>query len=426
MTLTTKHSLYASATLLLLLLAPSASAATPAAPSAVVAQVEAVRTHSAPPSSYDSDINVTWRLSADDPDQLNGTYNYTVWFNSTSNTVNGGCTPGAWTSGFCSGWIPLNFTKGSTLGACTSYAPIPGRPGWVGGLLCGFQGPQQPGDVRTVALNVTAWDGPSPGALPSLPSCLVNVTAEVLGNASATSPGHSQCGQPIVRAPRSLLAQMAQPMNRTIGASVQLRWNVSEDDPDQTNGTLNYRLFLTTNQYNTSAPGADLGLDVFGTGDASPPGIRYQLRNISSGDPFVAQFQVRVEDPLTHQWANLSCMVLVDLGQYQGADSCGATDIPITAGDSPSFPFMDVEGIAQASGLDVQDFAWLIGGVLVLVGLIVGALVAGPLGAFAATGMTIAWAATLFLFPWWFVVLVFLLAMAVVVLVMSRGGGQPA
>lgn len=395
----------AAALLVLLFLAPHAAAAAP--PQAVVLQANSSTPAANPPGSYQVFYNLTWRVSPDDPDQINGSLNYVIWYNTTN---------------VPSGWLIVYNN--------TNPDKVPLHPGWFKTQFS-LQGPRleyglESGTFlsRNVTLNMTVWNASD--STMSLESC--SVRGFDAPNYYSTAGGsdltnvHDQCGlQSFIQDPPGVSARVNIP-STTGNSSTQIRWNISIADLNQTAGNLTYRVFVSTPDYNVTRPGANLGADPTGADDASA--IRQFWFNTSGRQPAQLLIQIRAEDPLSFQWSNLSCAVSVHTDRIYEETTCGlmGNSAGATVG-GPTFPLIaDVPGLASNMGLSTDALGWILAGVFLFAVMGGGFWAAGLVGAFAAGSLGVACVALMGLIPLWFVVVVFLVA-AVVVFLMSGGGG---
>lgn len=110
-------------------------------------------------------------------------------------------------------------------------------------------------------------------------------------------------------APSGLNARVISPFQSVSEpAEIELRWPVSENDPNATVGEFDYHIFLN---------GVDIGVD--STTGADGDGVRFALIEYNLDDNLV--FWIRAENGYL-QSAN-SCSVQVDSGRLNDFDSCG-------------------------------------------------------------------------------------------------------
>lgn len=383
----------------LLFLAPLCAAATPRAPGAVVLDVSSWTQTTLPSGrlQYQWNANLSWSLSPDDPDQTNGSLDYTVYQNVSVNATGlASCTATA--NYFCTGWLPI-FNSTPTAGtcsrgwACISLSYVGNTPS-LGDLFNGTMG----------TYNVTARSAQNER---SLGSCIVNV--DTLNTTNASPSGHDQCGYPQIRAPSGASALVTLVGNASVASQIDVRANLSADDPNSTQGNLSYRILLYTQDYDVNSSGADLGLDPRTAADQN--GVRLNTLTIGGSSPGVVFVQWRAEDPLTHQWSNLSCSVSVNTANPGASSACGVLgDATNTTQGSPTFPMFDVTTFANNSGISLTLASWLLIGVLAAFFIFIAFALAGAEGAVAVGATVLPFAYVLNLLPLWALVLLFVLA----------------
>lgn len=379
---------------LLLLLVGAATAGTPSPPQAIVREVTAVTFFAFPPGQFSSDSILTWRLSAEDPDQINGTFTYTVYVNQTDAP---------------DGWLRVN----------ASHLPLAGRPGWVyttktdTGPFFGVNQTPPQGGIVDYTINMTAWNGTSESAK----SCLVTVRATVVGS-------HDQCGAPVIRPPNGANALVNVTSNQTRGGNIDIRWGLSPDDPNNQTGNFTYEVYQSTSVNGAATPFTSVGVDPVTGADAN--GVRYFNQAHSSGTAsFVASFKIIAKDPLTRQWANFSCVATVNSQNLYESNGCGSLSTlpaPSIAG-GPQFPLLDVAAFATQTGLSLDLVGWLLSGVFLLCVTISGFRVAEGAGALIGASLGFVAVVIMGLMPLWITVVVFMAAVTVLVFTM-RGGGE--
>lgn len=371
-----------------LLLSPSAaaSATVPAPPPAFVLWNYATDYYPAPVGSFDARMNVTWQLSPDDPDQVNGVLNYTLYANQTA---------------YVTGWLPFyNFT----------HFPIPDVPGWVYGNA-DFTDTTQNGTFFK-AYNMTATNStasaPNTGAI----SCLLTVNVGP-GN------GHDQCGTNI-QPPSGASARIAVVGTReAIEAVTNLTWALSPDDTNITHGNFSYRVVATLDgitQANFTDP-TDAGDD---------DGLRHYNQTSTGGASNAYQYQFRAEDNAgTHRWSNLSCAVTANTGHLYETNTCGNLgDSFAFDTDGPTFPMVNVPALATGLGITSTQAGLLLFGLFTFALVVGGYFKAGVVGAFLGLILGIAASASLALIPLWIIVAIVMVAASVIVLTLTRGGAS--
>lgn len=401
---------------ILLFVSSFALAAAPRPPQTVAMQISSVESF---PTNLQIDGNLTYTLSPDDPDQINGSLQYTLYQNSTEqgSLVCGSATG---TANRC-GWLRINIS---------SDVPITGRPGWVRAPVTFAFSP----GVATCTnfepyyecgFNMTVWGSSNQE---SNPSCLLNVTI-------VTNGSQGQCGTNILEPPSGIAAKVFSVSNITEEGVIQARWPLSIDDENNTNGNLTYRLLVTS----LTERGQPFSLynqtDTLDTEDES--GFRtHNLTSFGTGT-FQATFQVRAEDPLTKMFSNFTCQVTLDSGQLGQVNSCNGVS-PYTGSspindDEPLFPMVDVAAYSTSLGLSLEEGKWLLGTIWILILAGIGAFLglvadkASPCAGKPNCGATILWGmlggvfigtgsnGILGLYPWWLIVLIFTICLAAIV-----------
>ena len=382
-----------------LLFLPSALAATIEPVPAFVVQVASTQTYTTPQGAFSAQNNFTFMLSPSDPDQVTGSLNYTIWENDTT----------------ANGWTELNCYS---VGNCNRGA-IPGRPGWVYiladvGTAAFSEGPIQPGEIDTYVFNVTAHTLTES----SVGSCLASVEQRLNGS-------HGQCGAPQIFAPLGVAATvLSRPSNAT--SNIEVRWPLSLNDTNQTQGNFSYRVF-----YDYSGPAglnvvnATLGLDPYQAGyDLN--GTRLFNSSWGLGGSVQLGFRIRAEDPLTHQWSNVTCTALVNAQNVLESGGCGSlsaytTSLPSIA-PGPTFPMLDIPAQAATMGIDSATLGYLVAGLFSGILMILGYLVAREVGILIAGALSFAFGAALGLVPPWLVVVGFTLSVSIIVIATTKGG----
>lgn len=377
------------AALAVVVVAHAASAAAPAPVPALVLNDGVTQLYSAPASEFQSSENLTWRLSPDDPDQVNGVLNYTLYQDQTT---------------FPTGWLPT---------WNVSHTPIPNRPGWV--YTDASRIDFSTNGSFVIHYNMTATNDSASEPRTSLTSCLLTVDAYL-------SNQHDQCGSPVIAAPAGMSALVTQAQNATTNGLVDLRWFVSANDTNLTVGNFSYEvLWMSTALQAVTGNFTSSGLDPTGADDAN--GVRYFLWNVSAGDTQQVQFKIHAIDPRTHQWANDSCVVGVNVEHITESSTCGAF---AAAGgidaSGPTFPLINVPDQASRLGLSPVVLALFLGAVAVMIGAVGGFAVAQVPGGVAGGVLGVVAAIVMHDWPDWSIVVFFMAAAAVVVLYFARRG----
>lgn len=357
--------------------------------------------------NFDGTANVTWMLSPSDPDQINGTFTYSLY------ETNLAALPPIGPN------LRVNLTPGA------AYLPVPGRAGWVY-----FNVQQAASGGSNYSYNMTAWQA----GVESASSCAFTLdyrglVSDRLYAPNATGTAHEQCGSPAagfpqIRPPPGVSAVVNQTATATTAGSIDFRWLLSPDDPNATVGNFSYRMFMFTTSYNVTAIGANLGYDAVGSNDGA--GQRFYEQVTGGTAPFTAEFQVRAEDASgTHQWSNLSCVAVVASGNLYEANGCGLLSSPSVTGSlgGPYFPFLDVPSFAASVGLSVDGVGWLLGGLLIFTVALAAFADARFIGVVVGAALGFGAAVALGLIPIWFVIVVFLICAGIVVLSVRSSGG---
>lgn len=402
--------------LLALLLLPTAIAATPRPPGAVVLDTSSWATTTLPSgrTQYQWSGNLAWQLSPDDPDQTNGSLTYTILLNVSINAT--GLTPctATDTTGYCSGWLHVFNGTGP-------FTPC--RFGWacVGVSYQGYT--PALGDLfngTMLSYNVTARSATNQI---SAPSCIVNVDS--LNITNATPSGHDQCGYPVIQPPSGASALITHAANSTDGVLVDIRANLSSDDTNQIQGAFRYVRFLYTDEYGVNATGANLGDDPTGADDAN--GQRFDTLQIGGIAPTDLHVQWRAIEPFTRQWSNLSCVVNVDDKINGDQDKCGVLGLSkesVYIPSGPTFPMFNATLYQMNSGLTQDQATWLMVAALTGLFTVAGFAVARVPGALLMLALGIPFAYVLGLIPQWWLILFFLLAAATGVTLVKGGSTQ--
>lgn len=375
------------ALLLFFFLLPTSMAAAPRGVDALVAESISVAYQAAPPSFFDSKLNLTWRLSPDDPDQSVGAFNYTLYDNRTLSAT---------------GWFPTyNLSR----------TPVPGRPGWV------YNGNLQIASTATdssyvIGYNMTVQDVFSASPNVSAPSCLLTF--------EAAQPGaHTQCGWTI-EPPRgvSALVDSLVRLESSQVTDTTFRWRLSVNDTDQTNGSFDYWFFYGLSPETMFRNDETQSVDT--------PGVRRLTMETSkaAGEAFHEYARFVARDPMTHQRSAYSCTVQVLGGAIYRASTCGDIQVPSGGfvGDGPTFPLINVPEAADTLDLPESVLAGILAAILVFGFISLGWLFAEVVGATVGGVGSVGLAAELGLIPIYTLIVAFLLAMVIIVAYFRRGG----
>lgn len=380
----------------LILLSQSAAAThgAPAPPPTLVVEVLTTQSYVTPGigENWQATVALNFRWSPDDPDQTSGAWQYFVWIN---------------------GVDPIS---------PDTDAALAGRPGW-GTINLGTLGGSGGTSVWTfsVAVNDT-----TPGQLDAeTMSCEVTVDLRAIGFNEPAS--HAQCGEPVIGAPPGFSVVVTDAIGESqTGAmqsgSVELRWRLSEDDPNQLNGSFEYMLFQGLDPELPLVEGF-LTLDPFGAGDGS--GIRFYDFDYQGTAPSQFQYAVKARDNVTRQRSDFSCVLVVDDGVIFDQYACGTLGVPGVgiAPGTPTFPLVDVPQAATDLGLSQDALGLGLGAGLVLVAGVGGVVFAGVIGGITGTTLGAVVGTALGLIPLWGLAVAFLAAVGVIVLILTRGGG---
>lgn len=366
------------------------------------------QSYSSPPGSFSSQVNFTWKLSPTDPDQINGTFNYTIYLNDSSST----------------GWSCLR----GCLNSSGVHLPVPNHPGWVYIVadtttpLPGGLGPQVhtncdenpcPGGFSgtTFAFNITAnW-----GTVASAPSCKLVNLSQVIQYSQA------QCGSPQIEPPQGLaMVPVYKPNNATV--LVSARWPLSVNDTNQTIGDMNYTLF-----YAYTLQGSPTNNGTFQDTVGSEDGGGFRVMNLTwgLGGTVGLQYQIQAMDTLTHQKSNLTCPASVNLANINQTNGCGSLstyDFVVGTTTGATFPGADLPAIAVLAGVSLETIGWIVGTSIIFVGLIAGYIYAKGTGAIVFSTAGLAWNVLTNLYPPWFMILIFFLSIVIIVLTFNRRG----
>lgn len=392
---------------LLVFFSPNADAAGPMPPQTMAIYMDNV---TATPSNYDSSGNLTFRLSPNDTDQVNGAFTYSLYQN-TTNTGATLCNAPSGTQNGC-GWVRINMTPGGG-----GYLPISGRSGWVKIPLqfailpntCN-NGP----DAYSCAFNITAWQNTVEGN----PSCLTNLTL-------ADQGAGAQCGAYIIEPPAGISALVQARSNTTSSGNIQSKWPVSINDTDTVYGSLTYRVRM----YTLTETGDTIELlNDTDPRDTSLDGGGSRIYNLTTSGTsrYFANFQSQVIDPLTFIQSNWTCVARVNADQFNDVASCNGVDpfepVPEIAQTGAIFPLVNVPAFGSKMGFAEEDSSLIFG--VLLMGFVAGVgvwllgLWGGIAGAFAALGG----ATIMGLIPVWITVLIFTMAIVPIVLLFNKGG----
>lgn len=331
-----------------LLLAPVA-AAVPAPVPALVALNPSTSYFAQPAGDFQSSTNLTWVLSPDDPDQINGSLNYTLWQNWPG--INAANQPG--------NWAPVYNL---------SHQPVPNRPGWVYAGNVGIAAVTDTNGTLFVSRNMTVSVVGSITNPTSAPSCVVQI------NEAAAAGGHDQCGTPILAAPAGVMANVNVTYQYPSPApgNINVSWPVSTGEPNvSAPSVLNYRVLVqepTQNQGLVTLINITDPLD----GDDSIGNRSLAIQtgfNTTAANAPNLQVMVRAEDPLTHQFSNYSCTTTVDPQALNQVTGCGALSNGngqgLTLGLTPVFPGLNVPVWESQAGLSATNGGWLLGALVV-------------------------------------------------------------
>lgn len=376
-----RRALVSGSALLILLFVPFSSATNPDVVESVSAEVTLRELYGGPLDLFDVDINVTWQLSANDPDQVNGDWGYRFVYGE-------GEEPSLW----------LDVTP----------VPITDRSGWVSAVL------QVAGSgVGTYNITVVANDTaaePADAAASEL-SCVMEIDAR--------DDMHAECGTGI-EAPPGVSAIVVAEATADYGANTTVRWALSEDDPNQTAGDYDYWV------YSGEALDAMFNRSDITISQDSDGVLRATLEDFTApAGTFPQYVKVMARDPLTYQRSDFSCVVFVQGGEIYERQACGVLGSPsggFSSGDA-TFPFVDISDVAAESGMTESIVGAMLGGTAVLGFALMGFKGAGVVGGFVAGILTLAFVAVLSILPSYVLVVVFLAALAIVVFAFRGRGG---
>jgi hypothetical protein len=205
-----------------------------------------------------------------------------------------------------------------------------------------------------------------------------------------------------------------------------LTYRLSPDDPD--NHTVcpcpyAYELYRSNTSGNGTFHTATL------TWGAIPNAPEYAYVLLSDGDtipvsytPSQIKMWLRANYTVTGELSVKSCEVYPDLRVNRSVYECGSMN-GITVGD-PSFPFLDVTGLIDDSGL-AAGFVYSFLGLGFVFGLtVVGFLGAKAVGGIVGASLGFLFIAILGLMPLWILVLMFLGLVGLGVMMITRGGAS--
>lgn len=376
------------------LFSPTARAAFIAPVSTFVGVVASAQSYSNPQGAFSSQINFTWTISPSDPDQLNGSLNYTFYEQNAS-------IPG--------GWQCLR----GCLSSVGSALPIPGRPGWLylvvdaapGGFLF------QTANGTQLQFNMTAN---TPGGFSSDASCTILLAASIVGN-------QAQCGYPQIQPPPGLAASIIASSSQNGAAYVNITWPSSPSDPQ--NNSFTYRL----TGYQLQQSGSPLLVFNFTAPNASYLGGQNWAYNQTASGPNTLQIQIRAEDTYaTHQISNYTCLISIQIDAFNSVQACGLFSTPQTSANgistTPLFPFMGTSTFANGLGISQDLSNLLLAAILILIIGGVGWYIAGAFGLIFAATLGIVLSGSLGLIPFWLFLFIFTIGAGAFVLAWRSGG----
>lgn len=357
-------------------------------------------------------FNITYPLSSTDPDQVNGTF----WY-----------------------WL---YVDGVPQQNITAHTAIPERAGWVYNVVFLTIADEQVHRWNIVVNNST--DGHL-----SPPSCPLPVDT-FLGSGEGHSDNFAnfnqvECGRRIL-SPPGFSAVVSRQITEDLNGTTDLLWRLSPSDPNQTVGSYDYRITRDPHgfaddytQYLDPTDGDDG--DGYRGNTTSYAGV--------TGQTVLTRYDIQARDPYTHQRAfacEINTTLLIEAynstfnhtfglptrlnvvdGQLFAYDYCGSIAPPTggVADGTPSVPFpgISVPAWASSMGLTTGAGALLLAGILLLVLIVGGYLVADVIGAALGGIMGLPIIAVLSLIPLWFIILLFAAFAAVVVLRLPGRGG---
>lgn len=424
-------------TLLATLTLFAVASAAPAPVNATVFQGYNVTSNAGPDDSWVARYNVTWRVSPDDPDQINGSlvyYRYDVVRDANGLYVE---SPTNYIGSF-------NFTSGLT------NHPVPNNPGWLWSLTT-WTGCRTTGctwqDNKSIDSYVIANDTVSNSTFPCAPVS-TNISQlrylNTSGNQTHPVRSHFQCGEPLPAPVPGLQARVLHVGNATAydpTSTIDLKWKTSPDDPNA-NGTGNWTYWMSM--------AFEDGLPVFdrkctdGTGSgffAAIVLVYCKADNVTGSDASGTRqasfevvsvyeqvsFAIIAQNNATHQQAPMSCVLVIDTTRTLNVGSCGIYGSTVAGLDGePTFPLLDVPAWTAATGFRADLVPWLLAAVLTLI-MTVGGFVStqgSPVG--GGVGFVLSFPAGFlcFLLPAWFLILLFFAAALVIWFLAKPGGAE--
>lgn len=193
-------------------------------------------------------------------------------------------------------------------------------------------------------------------------------------------------------------------------AELVIRWPLSPTDPNKTVGSYDYYV----------VPKGDTNLEELDTitaGDAN--GEREYV--LTTGNE-LASFSIAVyAENSAGETSELSCTIYLNTKVKFDSDKCGLNPPATTGIGSPdgAIPGVDTGAIAEDLGLEADFFNWLIA-LAIIFGLGAAGLKAGAIGATGGAAAGLCLSLALGLVPFWAVMLIALISIAVVVLLRGR------
>lgn len=396
--------------LLLILLSPIGAAQTTVRPPE--AFVTQVTNYFGFTTNFQTDLNHTWKLSPDDPDQINGSFNYRIAWNSTDVAL-----------GESGGWLVSG----------PGYQPVPGRPGWVwatGGSswtdsTINLTGRNYTVRARDAGLNVSA------------PSCQLNI--------SFVHPPdglyrHSQCGILDIGPPRGASHQTVNISTETTGTyDIKSRWQIAASDPDD--GSFEYWAWRSTEQAPTTtqirnfhsisfltAPSTLLNQSTDFTQNSVSEGGGYRAvylsHSLAPGVSLPFYQAVIAVDGQTHERSDPLCVTLSRTDVRFSGSACGNITQTGLEGvpANLTLPFADADAILNATNLTENQGAFIYGGMTGLVFVGFGFSIGGPVGGMVAFAAVMPLLFYLGIVPGWSLILAVLIGS--VIIFMRRGGSE--
>jgi hypothetical protein len=422
-------------------------------------------------------LNVTFQLSANDPDQINGSYQYNL------TTIPG---------------TPCLFAQGPNVnGSCNpaplTLHPIPNRPTWVEASLnngsawfvdtgcdvntdmgCALTGAASNGTFRlfvvtaanTTQINPTATQSCYAYTDVSKPNTFTN-SLYVHGNGqdpgdpptvSLVNQGYASCGENATISPplgttATVTSPYANPSNPGGSSVTNFTAAFSAQDPDQVNGSYNYYGWasyvqpgpLAVNQTITcglSRTGVHECVTIAGTLDINQtggdlPGVKswQTFGQGPSGGAAPLWVWASARDNLTHQRSFFGCTAQVMEGTNGSANACGTEPPTGLAGyiigapqgppTSPVFPGVNVASLSAGVGVSQTTMGFFLGAILIVAGAGGGLLFAKTVGAIVGTVCAVTATFLLDLWPMWLLIVFFIVLMALAVsgFVAHQAGG---